>query len=75
MDGFIEYITKPETIVTIVVFVFWLGATWSNLNWRIRTMEKQIEEIERKLDELQQIKEILSRMQADIDWIKDSMKK
>ena len=38
-------------------------------------LEKKTEELEKKLDELQQIKEILSRMQADIDWIKSSIKK
>lgn len=75
MDGIIEYISSPETIVTFAVFVFWLWATWSSLNWRIKTMEKQIEEMERKLDELQKIQQILSHMQADIDWIKKTMQK
>jgi predicted RNase H-like nuclease (RuvC/YqgF family) len=82
MDGFIEYISKPETIVTIIVFVFWLWATWSSLNGRIKQLEKEneelraeIKEIQRKLDELGKIQQILSHMQADIDWIKNSMKK
>ena len=82
MEWLIKYITSPETIITFVVFVFWLGATWSSLNWRIKQLEKEneelraeIKEIQRKLDELQKIQQILSHMQADIDWIKKTMQK
>lgn len=82
MEGLINYITSPETIITSVVFVFWLWATWSSLNGRIKQLEKEneelraeIKEIQRKLDELGKIQQILSHMQADIDWIKNSMKK
>ena len=82
MEWLIKYITSPETIITFVVFVFWLGATWSSLNWRIKQLEKEneelraeIKEIQRKLDELQKIQQILSHMQADIDRIKKTMQK
>ena len=82
MEGLINYITSPETIITFVVFVFWLWATWSSLNGRIKQLEKEneelraeIKEIQRKLDELGKIQQILSHMQADIDWIKNTMKK
>lgn len=82
MDGIIKYITSPETIVTFVVFVFGLGATWSSLNSRIKQLERENEELKeeikdilRKLDELSKIQQILSHMQADIDWIKNTMKK
>lgn len=82
MEWLIKYITSPETIITFVVFVFWLWATRSSLNWRIKQLEKEneelraeIKEIQRKLDELQKIQQILSHMQADIDWIKKTMQK
>jgi len=82
MEWLIKYITSPETIITFVVFVFWLWATWSSLNWRIKQLEKEneelraeIKEIQRKLDELQKIQQILSHMQADIDRIKKTMQK
>lgn len=82
MDELIKYITSPETIVTFAVFIFWLGATWSSLNGRIKQLEKEneelkaeIKEIQRKLDELQKIQQILSHMQADIDRIKKTMQK
>ena len=82
MEWLIKYITSPETIITFVVFVFWLGATRSSLNWRIKQLEKEneelraeIKEIQRKLDELQKIQQILSHMQADIDRIKKTMQK
>ena len=82
MDDIVRYITSPETIITFVVFVFWLGATWSSLNSRIKQLERENEELKeeirdilRKLDELSKIQQILSHMQADIDWIKNTMKK
>ena len=82
MDGFIEYVSNPETIVAFLIFVFWLWVTWSSLNSRIKQLEKENEEMKeeikemlRKLDELGKIQQILSHMQADIDWIKNSMKK
>lgn len=68
MDWFMEYLSSPDTIVTVIVFVFWLGATWSNLNWRIKALEKRIEEI----DVLDLIK-TLRDMQKDIEWIKKEM--
>ena len=82
MEWLIKYITSPETIITFIVFVFGLWATWSSLNWRIKQLEKEneelraeIKEIQRKLDELQKIQQILSHMQADIDRIKKTMQK
>ena len=82
MEWLIKYITSPENIITFVVFVFWLWATRSSLNWRIKQLEKEneelraeIKEIQRKLDELQKIQQILSHMQADIDRIKKTMQK
>ena len=46
-----------------------------NLDALAQELRAEIKEIQRKLDELGKIQQILSHMQADIDWIKNSMKK
>ena len=68
MDAFIEYITNPWTIVSFIVFVFWLGATWSNLNWGIKSLEKRVDKIE-ELDLAWTLKEI----QTNLKWIMEKL--
>lgn len=70
MDAFYDYITNPQTIVSFVIFVFWLWATWSNLNWRIKNLEKKTEEFD-----VVWIKTTLKEIQKDIEWIKAEMRK
>lgn len=70
MDAFYDYITNPWTIVSFIVFVFWLGVTWSNLNWRIKNLEKKTEEFD-----VVWIKTTLKEIQKDIEWIKAEMRK
>ena len=68
MDAFIEYITSPSTILSFVIFVFWLGATWSKLNWKIRECEKRLD----RLDELD-LDSRLTQMQIDLDRVKKTL--
>lgn len=68
MDAFIEYITNPWTIVSFIVFVFWLWATWSNLNWGIKSLEKRVDKIE-ELDLAWTLKEI----QTNLKWIMEKL--
>ena len=70
MDAFYDYITNPQTIVSFVIFVFWLWATRSNLNWRIKNLEKKTEEFD-----VVWIKTTLKEIQKDIEWIKAEMRK
>jgi len=68
MDAFIEYITNPWTIVSFIIFVFWLWATWSNLNWEIKSLEKRVDKIE-ELDLAWTLKEI----QTNLKWIMEKL--
>lgn len=68
MSGIVEYITNPGTIISFIVFVFWLGATWSSLNSRIKECEKRLD----KIDELD-LDSRLTQMQIDLDWIKKTL--
>lgn len=70
MDPIIEYITSPSSIVSFIIFVFWLWATWSNLNWRVKQLEKTVAEFD-----IIGIKTTLKEIQKDIEWIRSEMKK
>ena len=70
MDGLYNYITDPWTLVSFVVFVFWLWATWSNLNGRIKTLEKKTDEID-----ITKIEIKLAEIQKDLQRIRDELDK
>ena len=70
MEQFYNYITDPWTIVSFVVFIFWLWATWSNLNWRLKECEKRLD----KLEELD-LDSRLTRMEANLEWIRTTLEK
>lgn len=69
MDGIIKYITSPDVIVSFIIFVFWLGATWSNLNAKLKDMEKRIDKIE-ALD----LDARLTEIQTNLRWIMEKLK-
>lgn len=70
MNNFYDYITDPNTIVSFIVFVFWLWATWSNLNGRIKALEKKTEEID-----ITKIETKLAEIQTDLQRIKEELNK
>lgn len=70
MDSIIDYITNPSSILSFIVFVFWLGATWSSLNGRLKDCEKRLEKLE-EADLGTKLAEILT----DIQWIKSELQK
>lgn len=70
MNNFYEYITDPNTIISFVVFVFWLWALWSKLNWRIEALEKKTEEID-----ITKIETKLAEIQTDLQRIKEELNK
>ena len=69
MDSLYNYITDPWTLVSFVVFVFWLWATWSNLNGRIKSLEKKTDEIDiTKIEiKLAEIQKDLQRIRGELD--------
>lgn len=70
MNELYNYFTDPWTLVSLVVFIFWLGATWSGLNWRIKNLEKKTEEID-----VTKIESKLAEIQTDLQWIKTELNK
>ena len=65
MDNLYNYLTDPWTLVNFVIFVFGLWVAWSNLNSKVKDIEKRVEKIE-DLD----LDSRLTKMQVDLDWIK-----
>ena len=70
MDSLYNYITSPDTLITFVVFVFTLWATWSNLNWRIKKLEEKVEEFDAA-----KIEAKLAEILTDLARIKEELKK
>lgn len=68
MDSLYNYITDPNTIVTFVCVIFTLWVTWSNLNWKIKELEKRLD----KLDELD-LDSRLTRMEANLERIRGAI--
>lgn len=70
MEQLFSYVSSPETIVSLIVFIFWLWFTWAGLNWKVKELEKRIEKIE-DLD----LDSRLTRMEANLDWIRTTLEK
>lgn len=68
MQKRLEYIKNPATIITLLVFVFWLWVSWTNLNNRVKNLEDfrtdvNIVEIQK---DIQEIKVNISRIMNDL---------
>lgn len=70
MDNLYNFVTDPWTLVEFIVFVFWLWATWSSLNGRIKNLEKKTEEID-----VTKIETKLAEIQTDLQRIKEELNK
>ena len=70
MDARLDYIFNPQTLVSMVIFVFGLWAAWSSLNWKQKELERRIQKIE-DLD----LDNRLTRMEANLDWIRATLEK
>lgn len=70
MENLYNFITNPSSLLELAVFVFWLWATWSNLNWRIRKLEEKVEELDAT-----KIEAKLAEILTDLAWIKEELKK
>lgn len=68
MEQLFNYITQPETIVSLIVFVFWLWAVYTNITGKLKELERRVEKIE-DLD----LDSRLTKMQTDIDRIRTTL--
>ena len=70
MDTRINYIFSPQTLVSIVVFVFWLWMTRANLNSKLKDIEKRVDKIE-DLDLDSRLTEIQTNLRRVIERLKE----
>ena len=66
----VERLKQPATIWKLVLFVFWLGVTWSSLNFRIQ----RLEEFQSTVD-IVEIQTTLKEISTDLSWIKSELSK
>ena len=65
-----EYITNPWTIVSLLVFTFWLGWTYISINSRLNALE----EFQHTIN-IVEIQKTLSQIQVDVSRIKKEIDK
>lgn len=70
MEELYNYVFNPQTLVSLIMFVFGLGVAWSNLNGRLRDLERRLQKIE-EADLDTKLREI----KVDLDWIKKELQK
>jgi hypothetical protein len=66
----VERLKQPSTIWKLVLFVFWLGVTWSSLNYRV----SRLEEFQSTVD-IVEIQTTLKEISTDLSWIKSELSK
>ena len=69
MEILYNYITDPNTIVSLVVFIFCLWVIYSNVIGKLRELEKRIDKIE-DLD----LDSRLTEIQTNLKWIMERLK-
>lgn len=69
MEERFNYVFSPQTIVSIIVFMFWLWVTWATLNSKLREIEKRVDKIE-DLD----LDSRLTEIQTNLKWIMEKLK-
>ena len=66
----VERLKQPATIWKLVLFVFWLGVTWSSLNYRV----SRLEEFQSTVD-IVEIQTTLKEISTDLNRIKSEISK
>lgn len=65
-----QRLLQPQTLISIIGFIFGLGVVWATLNNKINMLEKKIQEVD-NLD----LNTKLAQIQTDIEWIKAKLSK
>lgn len=60
-----DRIVQPQTIISIIAFVFSLWGVWATLNSKIKELERKIEDFD-GLD----LNTKIAQIQTDLEWIK-----
>lgn len=75
MNKIKDYLTNPNTIISFIVFVFWLWVMWSTLNGRVALLEEKCHEVDTVKAQMYEIQTTLAQIQTDVLRIKQSLAK
>ena len=70
MEDRLIYLTNPANLISLIIFIFTLGVTWSKLNWKIEDLEKRVSKLEEA-----DLETKLREIKIDLDWIKKELQK
>jgi len=70
-----DYFTNPQTIISIIIFVFWLWGLRATTNSRISALEEKCHEVDTVKVQMYEIQATLWQIQTDILWIKQYLTK
>lgn len=67
-----DYLSNPATIISLIVFIFWLWVSYATLNNRLSVVEEKQEEfnIIGIQTQLAEINKNIAGIQKDIEWLK-----
>ncbi len=66
-NQFIDRLIQPETLISIIAFIFSLWTVWATLNNRLRRAEEKIKSLE-DLD----LDAKLAKIMSDLEWLKSA---
>lgn len=46
MDGLINYIFTPETLISIISTIIWIAVAWTALKGKVEQLERDVKEIQ-----------------------------
>ena len=70
-----DYFTNPQTIISFIIFVFWLWGLRASTNSRLATLEEKCHEVDTVKAQMYEIQTSLAQIQTDVLWIKQYLVK
>jgi hypothetical protein len=69
-----QYLTNPWTIISFIVFLFWLGVTWWTLKYQINILQDKTAEIDAVKTQYYDIQTKLAEIQTNLSRIMANIK-
>jgi len=70
-----DYLTNPQTIISFIIFVFWLWGLRASTNSRLAALEEKCHEVDTVKAQMYEIQTSLAQIQTDVLWIKQYLVK
>ena len=70
MEGLLNYILTPETLISVISTIIGMAVAWTALKWRVDQMEKDIKEIQSY-----ELPIKIIEMQKDIQYMREAQER